>query len=433
MNSELIGLIGILVLIILLLARMWIAAAMALVGFVGYAYLMGLNASYSMIAQIPFTTMYWYPMTTVPLYTFMGIVLFQSEVGKDLYETAYTWVGQLKGGLAMATVFACALFAAITGVSSPAIVTMAKVALPARRKYGYDEQLALGSICCAGGLAFIIPPSMSLIIYGVLTETSIAKLYMAGFLPGLLLVFLFISLIRFITWRNPKAGPAGANTSFKEKIISLKLTWPTVLLFVLVLGGIYLGIFTPTEGGAVGAFGAVVITASMRRLNFKKLVSCLLEATQTTAFIMLMIIGAYLLMKFLAVSKLPQLMSSTVAALPVPPVVILAGVIVIYIILGMFLDIFSAVILTLPVFFPLVKAMGWDPIWFGVIITILIEMGLVTPPVGMDVFVLSGVSKIPVGTIFKGVMPFVLVEILAIIIIIIFPQIALFLPSTMSG
>ena len=299
------------------------------------------------------------------------------------------------------------------------------------RKYNYDDKMALGSIACAGGLAFLIPPSMALIIYGILTENSIAALYMAGFLPGIMLAGLFILTVVIITTRRPSAGPAGPKTSFKEKIISLKLTWPTLLLFVIVLGGIYMGVFTPTEGGAVGAFGAVVITAAMRRLNFKRFVDSLLEATQTTAFIMLLIIGAYILMKFLAISKLTILMGTTVAQLPVPPMVIFAGILVLYIILGMFLDIISAVILTIPVIYPLVTAMGWDPIWFGIIITILIEMGLVTPPVGMDAFVLAGSVDVPVTTVFQSVFPFLLADIVCIILLIIFPQIALFLPGTM--
>lgn len=431
MSPEIIGIIGLAILIVLLFARMWIGAAMALIGFIGYGYLRGFESAFGVVAQIPFSTVSWYPMTTVPLYIFMGVVLFQSRIGRDLYETAYTLVGELRGGLSMATVIACALFAAITGISSPALVTMGKVALPAMREYHYDDKLALGSIACAGGLAFLIPPSMAFIIYGILTENSIAKLYMAGFMPGVLLACLFMITIKIITIRNPLTGPAGPRTSWREKIISLKATWPTLLLFLIVLGGIYLGVFTPTEGGAVGAFGAVVITAAMRRLNLKRFFASLIEATQTTAFIMLLIIGAYILMKFLAISKLTILMGTTVAQLPVPPLVILIGILILYIILGMFLDIFSAVILTIPVIYPLVQAMGWDPIWFGVIIVILIEMGLVTPPVGMDAFVLSGAVGVPVSRVFESVVPFLIADVICIILLIVFPQIALFLPGTM--
>jgi tripartite ATP-independent transporter DctM subunit len=432
MSPEIIGVIGLVVLVALIFTRMWIGAAMALVGFIGYAVIMGITPAYQVTAIIPFSTMATYMMTTVPLYVFMGVVLFQSEVGGDLYETAYTWVGQLRGGLASATVIACAAFAAITGISAPAIVTMGKVALPAMRKYNYDDKLALGSIACAGTLAFLIPPSVVLIIYGILTQTSIAKLYMAGFIPGILLAGLFIVTIAIITLRNPKAGPAGPKTSFKEKVISLKLTWPTVLLFLVVLGGIYLGIFTPTEGGAVGAFGALVITFSMRRLNFQKFRDSLLEATQTTAMVMLLIIGAYILMKFLAVSQLTIFMGTTVAGLDVPTGVIFIGIVLLYIILGMFLDIISAVILTIPVIFPLVEGLGLDPIWFGVIVVILVEMGLVTPPVGLDAFVLAGAIDIPVSKVFWSVLPFLVAELVCIVFLYFFKDIALWLPGTMG-
>jgi len=431
MSPEIVGIIGLAVLLILLFSGMWIGAAMAMVGFFGYAYIVGIQPAFGMVSQIPFTTMAWYPLTCVPLFVFMGIVIFHAGVGKDLYKTAYTLVGQLRGGLAMATVIACALFAAITGVSSPALATLGKVAVPEMKKYKYDQKLALGSLVCAGTMAFLIPPSVAFIIYGILTETSIARLFMAGFLPGLLLTALFVATITIITARNPKAGPAGPKTSFKEKIVSLKLTWPMVLLFILVLGGIYLGVFTPTEAGAIGAFGALVIGIAMGRLNFKKFLAALLEGGQTTAFIMLLIIGAYLLMKFLAVSKLTILLGSTVANLPLPPMAIFAAIAILYIILGMFLDIVSAVILTIPVLFPVVIAVGFDPIWYGVMIVILIEMGLVTPPVGMDAFILSGVTGIPLVTIFRGAVPFLVAVIVCLIILAIFPQIALFLPNTM--
>jgi C4-dicarboxylate transporter DctM subunit len=432
MSPETIGAIGLVILIVLIFARMWIGAAMALVGFVGYVLIRGWNPACGVISLIPFTTMATYMMTTVPLYIFMGVVLFQSEVGGDLYETAYSWVGQLRGGLASATVIACAAFAAITGVSAPALVAMGKVALPAMREHGYNDNLALGSIACGGGLAFLIPPSVVLIIYGILTETSIGKLYMAGFIPGLLLAFLFITVISLITLRNPQAGPAGPKTSFKEKLVSLKLTWPTVLLFIVVLGGIYMGVFTPTEGGAVGAFGALVIVFGMGRFNFRKLRDSVLESAQTTAMIMLLIIGAYILMKFLAVSQLTTAMSELVAGLAVSRMVIFAGIVILYIILGMFLDIISAVILTTPVIFPLVAhTLGFDPIWFGIVVVILVEMGLVTPPVGMDAFMLAGAINIPVGKIFRSIVPFLIAEVVCIILLILFPQIALWLPGTM--
>ena len=431
MSPETVGIIGLIILVILLFARMWIGAAMAMVGFLGFAYIMGIKPAFGVVAQIPFTTVAWYPMSTIPLFIFMGVILFNAGVGAALYDTAYKWVGQLRGGLAMSTVVACALFAAITGVSAPAIVTMGKVAVPEMRKYNYDDKLATGAIASAGTLAFLIPPSMAFIIYGILTEQSVGVLFMAGFVPGILLAFLLMSTIAIITARRPKAGPAGPKTSFRTKIVSLKGTWHTILLFLLVLGGIYGGIFTPTEAGAIGAFGAIVITAVSRRLTIKGLLDSLLEAGQTTAFIFLLIIGAYILMKFLAVSRLPFVLSETVAGLHLPRIIILAGILLLYVILGMFLDIFAAVIMTIPVIYPLILALGFDPIWFGVLVVVVIEMGLVTPPVGLDVFILSGAIDVPLFTIFRGVLPFLVAMIICIILLILFPQIALFLPSTM--
>ena len=431
MSPEIIGVLGLVILLLLLFAGMWIGAAMAVVGFCGYAILIGIDPAFMLVSQIPFTTVAWYPLTCVPLFIFMGVIIFQSGVGKDLYTTAYTLVGQFRGGLAMATVIACALFAAITGVSSPALATLGKVAVPEMKKYKYDVKLACGSLACAGTTAFLIPPSIAFIIYGILTETSIARLFMAGFLPGALLTTLFLVTIRIITTINPQAGPAGPRTTLKEKIVSLKYTWPMVALFLLVLGGIYGGVFTPTEAGAIGAFGALVISIVMRRMTFKKFFDSVLEAGQTTAFIMLLIVGAYILMKFLAVSKLTILLGTTVANLPLPPMAIFVAIMILYIILGMFLDIMSAVILTIPVLFPVVTSLGFDPLWYGVMLVILIEMGLVTPPVGMDAFVLSGVTEIPLATIFRGVIPFLGAAVVCLVLLAVFPQIVLWLPSTM--
>jgi tripartite ATP-independent transporter DctM subunit len=431
MSPEIAGALGLIALVFLLFIRMWIGAAMALVGFVGYAYILGLKPAFAVIAQIPFTTIAWYPMSTVPLFIFMGIILFRSGIGTNLYEMAYSWLGHLRGGLAMATIIACAFFAAITGVSSPAAITMGKVAVPEMRKRHYDDSLATGSIVCAGTLAFLIPPSMAFIIYGILTEQSIGLLFIAGFLPGLLLTGLLLGTTALITAINPTAGPAGPKAEWKERLHSLKGTWHTIVLFLIVLGGIYGGVFTPTEAGAIGAFGAIIITAISRRLTFKTLLESLLEAAQTAAMVFLMIIGAYILMKFLAISKLPMMLSETVAALPLHPMIIFAGIIVMYIFLGMFLDIFSAVIMTIPVIYPLVLKLGFDPLWFGVIVVIVCEMGLVTPPVGLDVFVLSGAIDVPLNTIFRGVAPYLLAMIICIALLVMFPQIVLFLPNTM--
>jgi C4-dicarboxylate transporter, DctM subunit len=431
MSAELIGYIGLLVLFILMFSGMWIGPAFAIVGFIGYALIMGLDSSFAMVSQIPFTTVAWYPMSCVPMFILMGVLIFQSGIGEDLYRTAYTWLGAFRGGIAMATTVACAFFAAITGVSSPALATLGKVAIPEMQKFGYNLKLATGSLCCAGTMAFLIPPSMSFIIYGILTETSIVNLFMAGFVPGILLTALFLLTIFIITRIKPHWAPPAPKTTWTQKFVSLKLTWPVMLLFILVLGGIYLGIFTPTEAAAIGTFGALVIGLVMRRYTRKNLSAAFLEAGQTAAMILLLIVGAYILMKFLAVSHLTVQLGQIIAGLPVPDWGIFAAVVVMYIIFGMFLDIMSAVILTIPVIFPVALAMGWNPLWFGVIITILVEMGVVTPPVGMDAFVLSGITKIPLGTIFAGVFPFLIPMVLVIILLAFFPDLALWLPGTM--
>lgn len=431
MSPEIIGLIGLLIMVALLFAGMWIGAAMAMIGFLGYLVIMGMGPACGMVAQIPFTTMASYVLTTVPLFILMGSFIANTRVGKDLFDTAYAWVGQLRGGLAMATIFACALAGSILGVSGPAAITMGKVALPAMRRYKYDDTLATASICAAGTLAFLIPPSVAFIIYGLLTEQSIGLLFAAGVLPGILLAGLFVLTISILTARHPNLGPAGPKTSFKEKIVSLKNVWHALILFLIVFGGIYGGVFTPTEAGGIGAFGALVVTAATGQLTLKSFRESLLDATKVSGMVMLLIIGAYILMKFMAVSKLPFALSEFVAQSSLPRLAVFGCIVLLYIVLGMFLDIFSAVIVTIPVIYPLILSLGFDPIWFGVTVVIVCEVGLITPPVGMDVFQVSGATGVPTFTIFRGVWPFVVASLVCILILAIFPQIALFLPSTM--
>jgi len=431
MSSELIATLGIVILIVLILLRLWIAAAMSIVGFVGFALLMGFKPALGVLAQIPFSTVNYYPLTTIPLFVFMGVILFNTGIGKDLYDAAYAWVGSVRGGLAMATTVACAIFGAITGISAPALVTMGKVAIPEMRKRGYGESFATGCVACAGTLAILIPPSIPMIIYGILTQKSIGQLFMAGIMPGILLMCLYIVVIFIWTRVKPQVAPAGEKTTMKRKMVTAGRIWPTVLLVLLVLGGIYGGIFTPTEAGAIGAFGACLITLLMRRLNFKMFVASLLEAAKMTAFILILIVGAYVLMKFLAVSGLTNLLETQVGGMDVPRWVVMLVLIVIYIILGMVLDITSAVIMTIPVVFPIITGLGYDPIWFGIVIILLIQMGLVTPPVGLDVFILGGAINVPLFTIFKGVAPYVVADLVCIVILMIFPSIATWLPYTM--
>jgi tripartite ATP-independent transporter DctM subunit len=429
LSPEAVGIIGIGVVVVLMLARMWIGLSMALVGFLGVAYLRGLDGALGVLGTVPFKYVAFYPISAIPLFVFMAVIIANTGIGSSLFNSAHAWLGQLRGGLAMASILACAGMAAIMGDSVAEVVTMSKVAVPEMKKYKYDSQLASGSVAAGGTLGILIPPSLGFIMYGILTEQSVGALFMAGILPGLLLTCLFLAAVRIVVAMRPDAGPPGPRTTFKEKVLSLKGTWHTMLLFVMIIGGIYAGIFTPTEAAAVGAFGAIVISAASRRLTLKGLVGSIVEATRVSAMIVLLIMGAFILMKFLAMSKFPFALADFINDLALPRYGVFAAIIILYVLLGMFLDVFAAVVLTIPVIFPVVTGLGFDPIWFGVIIVLVLEMGLITPPVGMNVFAMAGVTGIPLDTIFRGVLPFVIAMIVCVILLVIFPQIALFIPG----
>jgi tripartite ATP-independent transporter DctM subunit len=431
MSPELSGILGLIALLLLLMSRMWIGLAMCMVGFSGLWYLKGIGSALAVLGTVPYKYVAFYPMSAIPLFIFMAMVISNTGIATSLFNTAHKWLGQLRGGLAMASVLASGGLAAIMGDSVAEVVTMSQVAVPEMNKHRYDTKLATGCVAAGGTLGILIPPSLGFILYGILTEESVGLLFMAGIIPGILLTLLFILTIWIMTAINPEAAPAGPRTSLKEKIVSLKGTWHMLLIFVIIIGGIYGGIFTPTEAGGVGAFGAIVISLVSGRLNLKILLDSLMEATKITAMIMLLVVGAFTLMKFLAMSRLPFYLAETISALALPRYVIFAGIIVLYIFLGMFLDIFAAIVLTIPVIFPLVTQMGFDPIWFGVVMVLVMEMGLITPPVGLNVFALSGVTGVPLHTVFRGVLPFVLAMILCILLLILFPQLALFIPSRM--
>jgi C4-dicarboxylate transporter DctM subunit len=429
MSPEISGVIGVGILMLLMFSRMNIGLCMAAIGFFGYAFITGFSGALAMMATTPYSTLSSYNLTALPLFVFMGSVVSTTGMGASLYNTAYAWLGHLKGGLAMATIGACALFAAICGSSTAEAVTIGKIALPEMKRFKYDDALATGSVAAGGTLGILIPPSMGFLMYGIITEQSVGLLFMAGILPGILLAFLFILVIAFMVWRNPALGPAGSNSTPKEKVFSLIATWPTVCLFIIVLGGLYFGFFTPTEGGAVGAFGAILITAANRKLTFKNLVSSVMDAGTTIGMMLILIIGAYIFMKFLTISNLPFALASFVGGLSLSPYIILLVVVIAYLLLGMFLDVMSAIILTTPLIYPVIIAIGFDPIWFGVIMVILMQMGLITPPVGMEVFVLSTTTNVPMSTIFRGVWPFVGAMLVCILLLTIFPQIALVIPN----
>jgi tripartite ATP-independent transporter DctM subunit len=431
MSPELIGGIGLVLMLVLILLRMWIGISMLLVGFVGYWVLRGYEPAAGMVATIGFGQATMYTLTTVPLFIFMGQIIFSADIGRDLYNAAYRWMGHLRGGLVLATVPACAMFGAITGVPTPAAITLGKVALPEMRKYGYTESFSTGPIASAATMAMLIPPSIPMIVYGILTETNISQLFMAGILPGVLLSILFLITISIMVRVKPEIGPAGPRSTWRVRFSSLTLVWPVIILFILVIGGIYSGAVTPTEAGGLGAFVAIIIALVMRRLTVRKFSEALLEATGLTAMILLLIIGAQIFGRFLAVSGLPELLAETLVGMDLPNWGIFLILIALYVILGMILDVMSAVIITMPVIFPAIIAMGYDPFWFGVIMMLVVQMGVITPPIGMDVFVLSGAIDVPAMTIFRGVAPFVITILICILILMIFPQIATVIPLTM--
>jgi len=430
-SRNILGLVGIGFLVSLLLLRMPIGFAMGFVGFVGAGYIVGIDAGISSLEIAPYITVENFFLVVLPLFFLMGSFCFVAKISRDLYDTCYTWLGNLPGGLASATIGGCAGFAAICGDSLATAAAMGRVALPEMRRFNYADGLSCGAIAAGGTLGILIPPSMGFIFYALITEQSVGKLFMAGLIPGILLASLFIVSITIRSKLSPTMGPAGPQTTLKQKIVSLKGTWAVIVLFLLVIGGLYMGIFTVIEAGAVGAFGAFLLMVLKGRANRRTITEALLDTGRTIPMIIAILIGVAVLGYFLAISQLPLKISAAVAGLDVHRYVILALILLFYVVVGCLMNIIPMILLTLPIFWPTIVALGFDPIWFGVIMVIMMEMGQITPPVGMNVFVIAGIAEtVPLLTIFKGIVPFFLIEILIIIILVLFPQIALWLPST---
>jgi len=428
-----IGILGIIVLFILLFSRMPIGITMALVGFVGFAYVAGLNSALGVIKTVPYSTFASYSLSVIPLFILMGSFAFFSGLSKDLYGTVHAWIGHFRGGLAMATVFACAAFAAVSGSSLATAATFGKVALPEMRRYNYKASLATGVIAAGGTIGSMIPPSIMFVIYGIITEQSIGKLFLAGFIPGILEAVFYVSTIALLCWVNPSLGPRGPVTTLKQKVYSLKDAWVVLLLFVLVIGGIYLGVFSPTEAAGIGAFGAFVFGLARRKLNWTGIKESFFETGRTSAMVFLLIMGAIIFGYFLTITGLNNELARVMSELAVSRYVIIAIICVVYILLGCTMDSLAMVLITVPVFYPLITALGFDPIWFGVIIVRVTEIGLITPPVGLNVFVIKGIAEdVPMFTIFQGIMPFLVADIVLLIVLIAFPEISLFLPGFMK-
>lgn len=423
-----IGFIGFGLLMILIFLRMPITVAMGTVGVLGMAYMSGFNAGINLLKTVPYATIANYSFIVVPLFILMGNFCFHAGVSNDLYRTVRTWLGQLRGGLAMATVGACAGFAAVSGSSMATAATMGTVALPEMKKYKYDSALATGAISAGGTIGILIPPSVVLVIYGILTELSIGDLFIAGFVPGILEAFFYIATIYILCRRNPALGPAGPRTTFSEKIVSLKDTWMIIVLFLLVIGGIYLGVFSPSEAAGIGASGALVLALLRKRLKWKGFTSSLTDTLKTSAMIFTILMSAMIFGYFLSVTRLPFELASAVSELEVNRYFILGAILFVYIVLGCMMVPMAMLILTIPIVFPLILEQGFDPIWFGIITVRIFEIAQITPPVGINVFVIKGVAKdVAMSTIYKGIIPFFIADLIHLIILIMFPQIALFL------
>src|SRR6056297_2987567 len=437
MSPTLIGIIGILIMLLMFLTRMPVAFVMATVGFVGFSIMISTDAGLVLLSRNIYETFNSYDLTTIPLFILMGQLGFNSGISKRLYDAGYKFLGGIRGGLAMATVSACTAFGAVCGSSPATAATMATVGLPEMKRYNYNDELATGSVASGGGIGMIMPPSVVLIIYGILTEQSIGQLFVAGIFPALLVTMLFISAVFITCFIDENAGPAGEKFSWAERLKALLGLSETLMIFALVVGGIFYGLFTPTEAASVGAFGVLVIAVIKRQLTWKGFVKSLMETLTTSCMVLMLIAGAVIFGKFLAVTRIPFEIASWVSGLNMAPALVIAVIIFIYFIGGCFMDALAFVTLTVPIFFPVVMELGYDPIWFGIIIVMVTEMGVITPPVGINVYVVYGVAKnvlshnVALEKIFKGITPFLIALIIGVIILIAFPAIILFLPHLM--
>lgn len=417
-------------LLLLLAGSMPVGFVMATVGLVGFAVMVSPPAALSMATIDLYTTFSDYNLTTIPLFILMGQVAFHTGISRGLFDAAYHWMGRLPGGLAMSTVGACTAFGAICGSGPATSATIASVALPEMRRYKYDMQLATGCVAAGGGIGMLIPPSIVFIVYAILTEQSIGKLFIAGVAPGLMVALMFCIVIFLQCKRNPQLGPPGPAFTWKQKFASLKGVWETLTLFALVMGGMFAGFFTATEGAAVGAAGTLIIGLLKRELTQRKLLQCLNESIRTSCMVMVIVGGAIIFGKFLAVTQTPASLAGWLTGLALPGWCVIGLIIIFYLIGGCFMDALALDILTIPIFYPVILALGYNIIWFGVMIVVVTMMGVITPPVGVCVYVVAGMARdVPMEKVFRGSMPFLWALVLAAILLVIFPSIATFLPA----
>ena len=426
------SIIGFAFLLFLILSKVPIPMAMAVVGFIGFGEAINYYASFAMVAQVASEEGMNYGLSVVPLFILMGNFVTQSGLSHELYKSSYAFLGHKKGGLAMATIVACGGFSAVCGSSLATAATMSKVAMPSMRKFGYADSLATGSIAAGGTLGILIPPSVILVIYGLMTETDIGQLFAAGILPGLLGIFCYLCAVAAATKINPKIGPRGEKIPWPDRFRSLKGVWGVLLLFFIVMGGIYAGIFTPTEAAGIGATGAFFFTLFRKKLTLEILKKVLVDSASTTAMIFFLLIGSMIFANFVNVVGMPDALADFVLGWDVSPFVVVLILMLVYVLLGCILESMSMIVLTVPVFYPMIQALGFDLIWFGIVVVVVTEISLITPPVGLNVFVLKAVlPDVKVSTIFKGVTPFWIADIVRLTLIVLFPAISLFLAHMM--
>ena len=435
------SLIAFAILLALIALKLPIAFAMGLVGFFGFGLAIGWNPAFAMIATVTYETGLSYGLSVVPLFVLMGNFVARAGLSDDLYRASHTFLGHRRGGLAMATIVACGGFSAVCGSSLATAATMSKVAMPPMRKYGYSDALASGSIAAGGTLGILIPPSVILVIYGIMTESDIGKLFIAGIVPGLLGIVFYMAAVKVSVMLNPNAGPPAKASSWQERFSALRNVWGVIGLFVLVIGGIYGGVFTPTEAAGIGASGAFLFALLRKKLTLSVLYEVLLDSVRTTSMIFLVLIGALIFSNYINIAGLPDELSSWVSNLDLSPMFVVLAIVLVYVVLGCVLESLSMILLTVPVFYPLILALDFGGavppemvlIWFGIVVVVITEISLITPPIGLNVFVLRGVlNDVSLGTIFKGVTPFWVSDIFRLILLIFVPAITLWLPGAMG-
>ncbi len=431
MDPVIVGILGIVVLVVLFLIEFPVAFAMGFVGFVGFGFLTNFNAGLDMLAIDIFESFSSYSLTVIPMFVFMGCIAFEIGMSKRLFDASFAIFGNMRGGLSIAAIMSCAGFAAICGSTNATAAAMGAVALPEMKRYDYDDSLATGCIAAAGSLGILIPPSALLIVFGIMTEESIGKLFIAGVLPGIMLAALFVLTAQILCRINPKLGPAGASTTIKEKLKAIFAVGEVLILFFLVLGGLFAGWFSPTQAGGAGSAGVILVGLLRRRLTFEKFIKAGRDTLMITCMVMFIVAGGMIFGHFIAVTKIPFILSDWVISLDFPPMVIMGVIVFVHLIGGCFMDGFGLIVLTVPILLPIVKSLGIDVYWFGIIIVLICEMGTITPPVGVNVYVIKAVagSDVSLATIFKGIMPFLFALIAAVLLLMVFPQIVTYLPS----